>query len=126
MGILNRFLFATLCGIIIYIIFYSSLSFKKYVTNDFDKNISDCECKLFLKQKTIKEEKEEDHHVNCHKKHYFKPGLRLLYNRVPKCGSTTLYTLMRKLSKVNGYKHFNSKIYDKRILDFAEQVRLIV
>jgi hypothetical protein len=80
-----------------------------------------------MKQKIIKE---EETYVNCHKKpyfkDYFKPGLRLFYNRVPKCGSTTLYTLMRKLSKVNGYKHFNSKIYDKRILNFAEQVRLIV
>ncbi|CAG2160962.1 unnamed protein product [Oppiella nova] len=48
-------------------------------------------------------------------------GERLFYNRVPKCGSTTLITLLRKLSKLNGFIHLNSKIYDKRMLDIKQQ-----
>ncbi len=48
--------------------------------------------------------------------------LRLIYNRVPKCGSTTLYTLMKKLSILNNFTHFNSKIYNRRMLSKEEQV----
>ncbi|GBM07438.1 hypothetical protein AVEN_60479-1, partial [Araneus ventricosus] len=46
---------------------------------------------------------------------------RLFYNRVPKCGSTTLITLIRKLAVKNNYIHFNSKIYDKKNVDEEEQ-----
>lgn len=48
---------------------------------------------------------------------------RLFYNRVPKCGSTTLYTLIRKLSALHGYVHFNSKVYDRKNVDEEEQDR---
>ncbi|XP_067135203.1 uronyl 2-sulfotransferase-like [Centruroides vittatus] len=52
-------------------------------------------------------------------------GGRLLYNRVPKCASTTLYTLMRKLSVLNRYVHYNSKVYDKKMIDLSEQSRFV-
>lgn len=50
---------------------------------------------------------------------------RLFYNRVPKCGSTTLYTLIRKLSSMHRYSHFNSKVYDRKIVDEDEQRRIV-
>lgn len=50
---------------------------------------------------------------------------RLFYNRVPKCGSTTLYTLIRKLSSMHRYRHFNSKVYDRKIVDLDEQHRIV-
>ncbi|RWS02414.1 uronyl 2-sulfotransferase-like isoform X1 [Dinothrombium tinctorium] len=50
---------------------------------------------------------------------------RVYYNRVPKCGSSTLYQLMQMLSKVNGFTHFNSKIYNERMLNKHEQKRLV-
>lgn len=50
---------------------------------------------------------------------------RLFYNRVPKCGSTTLYTLIRKLSSLHGYVHFNSKVYDRKNVDEEEQRRIV-
>ncbi|XP_054169239.1 uronyl 2-sulfotransferase-like, partial [Oppia nitens] len=46
---------------------------------------------------------------------------KLIYNRVPKCGSTTLITLLENLSKLNHFKHYNSKIYNKRLLNFKQQ-----
>lgn len=49
---------------------------------------------------------------------------RLLYNRVPKCGSTTLLTLLRRLSKSNGFWHIHSHTYDRRLLSRSEQKRL--
>lgn len=52
-------------------------------------------------------------------------GQRLFYNRVPKCGSTTLYTLIRKLASMHGFTHFNSKVYDKKNVDEEEQRRIV-
>lgn len=48
---------------------------------------------------------------------------RLLFNRVPKCGSTSLIAIIRKLSKLNNFKHVSSKIYDQRLLTSHMQVR---
>ena len=48
---------------------------------------------------------------------------RLIYNRVPKCGSTTLIALLRQLSKLNHFVHINSKIYDQRRIPCEQQVR---
>ncbi|XP_055943057.1 heparan sulfate 2-O-sulfotransferase pipe-like [Argiope bruennichi] len=50
---------------------------------------------------------------------------RLFYNRVPKCGSTTLITLIRKLAVKNNYIHFNSKIYDRKNVGEEEQRRIV-
>ncbi|XP_076336643.1 uronyl 2-sulfotransferase-like isoform X2 [Tachypleus tridentatus] len=50
---------------------------------------------------------------------------KLMYNRAPKCGSTTIYNIMRKLSVDLGYQHYNSKIYDKKILDESQQRRFV-
>ncbi|KAK8787105.1 hypothetical protein V5799_023120 [Amblyomma americanum] len=49
--------------------------------------------------------------------------VRLLYNRVPKCGSTTLLTLLRRLSTSNGFQHLHCRIYDKRLLTHDQQAR---
>ena len=99
-------------------IFYSTINWKIEIIS-LSEHQSDCECKSLLNNS-----KEEPTKKTCAEKHHYKPGLRLFYNRVPKSGSTTLITLLRKLSKVNGFKHFNSKIYDKRLLNCEEQVRL--
>ncbi|XP_054711643.1 uronyl 2-sulfotransferase-like [Uloborus diversus] len=50
---------------------------------------------------------------------------RLFYNRVPKCGSTTLYFLIRKLSSMHHYSHINSKVYDRKNVDEEEQRRIV-
>lgn len=50
---------------------------------------------------------------------------RLFYNRVPKCASTTLYTVMRKLATTNKFVHHNSKVYDKKIMTEDEQNRFV-
>lgn len=48
-----------------------------------------------------------------------------MYNRVPKCGSTTLLTLLRRLSARNGFRHLHCRTYDKRILTSDEQVEFV-
>ncbi|KAG8180166.1 hypothetical protein JTE90_020464 [Oedothorax gibbosus] len=53
------------------------------------------------------------------------PG-RLFYNRVPKCGSTTLITLMRRMAAKNDFVHFNSKVYDRKNADQKEQRRIVM
>ncbi|RWS26085.1 uronyl 2-sulfotransferase-like isoform X1 [Leptotrombidium deliense] len=50
---------------------------------------------------------------------------RLYYNRVPKCGSSTLVHLMQTLSKLNGFNHFHSHIYDRRLLNYSEQKEVV-
>ncbi|XP_022246863.1 uronyl 2-sulfotransferase-like isoform X2 [Limulus polyphemus] len=50
---------------------------------------------------------------------------KLLYNRAPKCGSTTIYSIMQKLSVDLGYQHYNSKIYNKKLLDESQQRRFV-
>ena len=45
----------------------------------------------------------------------------LLFNRVPKCGGTTLLTLLRQLSHLNNFTHVSSNIYDKKQLSSSEQ-----
>ncbi|XP_076367957.1 uronyl 2-sulfotransferase-like isoform X2 [Tachypleus tridentatus] len=50
---------------------------------------------------------------------------KLVYNRAPKCGSTTLYNMMRKLSIELGYRHINSKVYDKKMVNESEQRRFV-
>lgn len=46
----------------------------------------------------------------------------LLFNRVPKCGGTTLITLLKKLQRINNFTHASSKIYDRKQLNADEQV----
>ncbi|XP_077544909.1 heparan sulfate 2-O-sulfotransferase pipe [Haemaphysalis longicornis] len=53
------------------------------------------------------------------------PERRLLYNRVPKCGSTTLLTLLRKLSRRNRFHHVHSTTFDKRLLTRVQQAELV-
>ncbi|CAN8025146.1 unnamed protein product [Ixodes persulcatus] len=50
---------------------------------------------------------------------------RLLYNRVPKCGSTTLVHLLRRLAKSNGFSHVHSKTYNQRLLSPEEQAQFV-
>ncbi|EEC07295.1 heparan sulfate 2-O-sulfotransferase, putative [Ixodes scapularis] len=50
---------------------------------------------------------------------------RLLYNRVPKCGSTTLVHLLRRLSKSNGFSHVHSKTYNQRLLSPEQQAQFV-
>ena len=84
---------------------------------------SNWKSKSLLMQNISEEEPTEE---TCAEKHDYKPGLRLFYNRVPKSGSTTLITLLRKLSKANGFKHFQSKITNKRLLNCEKQVNLLI
>ncbi|XP_064486551.1 uronyl 2-sulfotransferase-like [Ornithodoros turicata] len=51
-------------------------------------------------------------------------SMRLFYNRVPKCGSTTLLTLLRRLSGIHQFRHVHSKTYDKRLLSRPDQEEL--
>lgn len=63
--------------------------------------------------------------VTAERRDSLPPVLRLLYNRVPKCGSTTLLTLLRRLSARNGFRHLHCKTYDKRMLTSEEQEELV-
>jgi hypothetical protein len=49
---------------------------------------------------------------------------RLFYNRVPKCGSSTLVALLRKLAARNGFEHTSSPLLDDWAIFIKEkQVR---
>ena len=48
----------------------------------------------------------------------------LIYNRVSKCGSTTMLNLIRKLSQRNGFHHAHSTIYSKRHISSGAQKQL--
>ncbi len=50
---------------------------------------------------------------------------RLVYNRLPKCGSTTATMIMRRLSVRNNFTLINSEVYDRPEMDSKEQVRNI-
>lgn len=53
----------------------------------------------------------------------FRYNMRLFYNRVPKCGSTTLLALIKSLAKKRGFTHLSSRIPDRRWLPSkADQV----
>ena len=49
-------------------------------------------------------------------------SLLVVYNRVPKCGSTTMLSLIRALRKRNGFKSMTSHIYDKMHITEQAQV----
>ncbi|XP_077986176.1 uronyl 2-sulfotransferase-like [Glandiceps talaboti] len=49
----------------------------------------------------------------------------VVYNRVPKCGSRSIQTLLWKNSKTNHFNFISSKIYRKRVLQEGEQADLI-
>ena len=48
----------------------------------------------------------------------------LIYNRVSKCGSTTMLNLIRRLSKRNRFYHAHSTIYSKRHISSGAQKQL--
>ncbi|XP_053650674.2 uncharacterized protein [Cherax quadricarinatus] len=49
----------------------------------------------------------------------------LVYNRIPKCASSTMQTIIRRLSRHLGFDHVSSLIYDKRQLSQDDQEQLI-
>ncbi|XP_063587135.1 uronyl 2-sulfotransferase-like [Penaeus indicus] len=49
----------------------------------------------------------------------------LIYNRVPKCGSTTTFKLLNTLRKLNKFRHRNSEIYHTEWLTVEERKRLL-
>ncbi|CAM1295130.1 Uncharacterised protein g1200 [Pycnogonum litorale] len=49
----------------------------------------------------------------------------LIYNRIPKCGSTTFNLLLKSLSQRNGYRHFSSNVYHKRRLTIGDQEQFV-
>ncbi|KAG1699650.1 Heparan sulfate 2-O-sulfotransferase 1 [Nymphon striatum] len=50
---------------------------------------------------------------------------RLIYNRIPKCGSTTFFNLLKALGKRNKFNHFTSNLYHKRHLTVKEQLKFV-
>lgn len=50
----------------------------------------------------------------------------LFFNRVPKCGGTTLITLLKQLGQVNNFTHESSRLYDKKLITVDEQVRCML
>lgn len=50
-----------------------------------------------------------------------KTGRMLIYNRVPKCGSTTMLWIIKGLSQKNKYTHRSSKLYHSRQLSKYKQ-----
>lgn len=49
----------------------------------------------------------------------------LLYNRIPKCASSTMQTVLRRLSHKLNFEHTSSSIFDARQLDQDEQQDLV-
>ncbi|ROT84992.1 Heparan sulfate 2-O-sulfotransferase 1 [Penaeus vannamei] len=49
----------------------------------------------------------------------------LIYNRVPKCGSTTTFKILNTLRKINKFHHKNSEIYHTEWLSVEERKRLL-
>ena len=48
----------------------------------------------------------------------------IIYNRVPKTGSTTLKYLFHKMAVKNDWTMWSSRIYDKFVLNYTMQVSL--
>ncbi|XP_064086034.1 heparan sulfate 2-O-sulfotransferase pipe-like [Macrobrachium nipponense] len=54
------------------------------------------------------------------------PGASVvIYNRVPKCASSTMQTILRRLSKHLNFEHVSSLIYDHHQLTREEQEKLV-
>ncbi|KAG1649448.1 Heparan sulfate 2-O-sulfotransferase 1 [Nymphon striatum] len=51
--------------------------------------------------------------------------MRLIYNRVPKCGSTTFQQLFSNLTIRNGFIHISSEIVDRRYVNTTEQMKFV-
>ena len=51
---------------------------------------------------------------------------RMIYNRVPKCGSVTMWNLMSRVSRKNHFHTVASSIYDPPWVDEEEQKRTVV
>jgi len=49
----------------------------------------------------------------------------LVYNRVPKCGSSTLKLLVKLLAKENEFKSYSSRTYFRRKLSLADEKELV-
>ncbi|XP_045621527.2 heparan sulfate 2-O-sulfotransferase pipe isoform X2 [Procambarus clarkii] len=49
----------------------------------------------------------------------------LVYNRIPKCASSTMQTILRRLSRHLGFDHVSSLIYDKRQLTQEDREELV-
>lgn len=46
---------------------------------------------------------------------------KLIYNRAPKCGSTTTQVIINKLAKKNHFNYFWSRLYDEKHVNTSEQ-----
>ncbi|KAK4298993.1 hypothetical protein Pmani_028700 [Petrolisthes manimaculis] len=49
----------------------------------------------------------------------------MMYNRVPKCASSTIQTILRRLSRRLGFRHESSVVFDQRQLNEEEQLELL-
>ena len=54
-----------------------------------------------------------------------RPAPLLVYNRVPKCGSTTLVSLLTLLAKRNKFNVASSRVYNRKWLDQEEEIQLV-
>ena len=94
--------FAFTC--VVCLIFMSSNNFTSmfrpvkhfYVENDKVKNVTAKNCKL------------------------------VVYNRVPKCGSTTLLFILHRLAVLNNFDTFHSIIFDEQLLSKSSQIDLLM
>ncbi|XP_077866542.1 uronyl 2-sulfotransferase-like [Saccoglossus kowalevskii] len=50
---------------------------------------------------------------------------RIFYNRVPKCGSRTVITLLKLLSRRNGFNFYTSSIHNKTQISLKDQMQLV-
>ncbi|KAG1649407.1 Uronyl 2-sulfotransferase [Nymphon striatum] len=50
----------------------------------------------------------------------------LIYNRIPKCGSSSLTKIIRKLAKTNNFTHHTSKNFDQWRLSSVEKERFVL
>lgn len=49
---------------------------------------------------------------------------RIVYNRVPKCGSSAVESVLRHLAVINGFTYYRSKLFRDPVISEEEQMAL--
>jgi dermatan/chondrotin sulfate uronyl 2-O-sulfotransferase UST len=49
---------------------------------------------------------------------------RIIYNRVPKCGSSAVESVLRHLAVLNGFTYYRSKLFRDPVIEEGDQLAL--
>ena len=59
------------------------------------------------------------------KKQWHKSNLRIIYNRIPKCGSLTVLTVLQNLARRNKYSFLSSREYNRVYIPYEQEKALV-